>query len=65
MVAESGITLITVGTPSNPDRSIDLTYVKKASQNFGSAIRNKTRYHVVVVKSTVTPGTATPPSNQP
>jgi UDPglucose 6-dehydrogenase len=50
-------TFITVGTPSKPDGSSDLTYVKKAAEDIGDALRIKSDYHLVVVKSTVTPGT--------
>ncbi len=50
-------TFITVGTPSRPDGSIDLTQVKKAAQELGTALHNKPRYHLVIVKSTVIPGT--------
>jgi UDPglucose 6-dehydrogenase len=56
---ETGTTFITVGTPSNPDGSINLSYVKNATQNLGSAISDKKTYHLVVVKSTVIPGTTT------
>jgi UDPglucose 6-dehydrogenase len=48
---------LTVGTPSQPNGSIDLTFVKKAAGELGNAIRNKQGYHLVVVKSTVIPGT--------
>lgn len=56
---ETASTFITVGTPSNPDGSIDLGHVKNATQNLGSAISDKQTYHLVVVKSTVIPGTTT------
>jgi UDPglucose 6-dehydrogenase len=56
-VAEASTIFLTVGTPSSPDGSIDLTYVKKATQDVGSAIAGSKDYHLVVVKSTVTPGT--------
>ena len=48
---------ITVGTPSLQDGSIDLSYLKEASRTIGSAMRQRSGYQVVVVKSTVTPGT--------
>jgi UDPglucose 6-dehydrogenase len=48
---------LTVGTPSQPDGSIDLTYVKKATADLGNAVRVKQGYHVLAVKSTVIPGT--------
>ncbi len=50
-------TFITVGTPSRRDGSIDLTQVKKAAQELGTALHNKPTYHLVIVKSTVIPGT--------
>ncbi len=55
-VLDSELTLIAVGTPFN-GQMIDLTAVMAASQQIGLTLRNKTSYHVVVVKSTVVPGT--------
>jgi UDPglucose 6-dehydrogenase len=55
-VRESSLTLIAVGTPFNRDR-IDLTYVRTCAAQIGAALRKKKTYHVVVVKSTVVPGT--------
>ena len=48
--------MIAVGTPFN-GREIDLTYIKAVSKEIGQALRNKPGYHVVIVKSTVVPGT--------
>lgn len=56
-VNNSEISFIAVGTPSREDGSIDLTYIKKVSEEIGKALKNKKDYHVVVVKSTVVPGT--------
>lgn len=56
-ILNSDATFIAVGTPSREDGSIDLTYVKKASEGIGEALKEKDGYHVVVVKSTVLPGT--------
>jgi UDPglucose 6-dehydrogenase/GDP-mannose 6-dehydrogenase len=55
-VKESELTLIAVGTPFDGDL-IDLQYVKQVSQEIGAALKEKDSYHVVVVKSTVVPGT--------
>jgi UDPglucose 6-dehydrogenase/GDP-mannose 6-dehydrogenase len=55
-VRESDLTLIAVGTPFNRD-TIDLTFVRKCAAQVGVALRAKNAYHVVVVKSTVVPGT--------
>jgi UDPglucose 6-dehydrogenase len=56
-VKGSDTTFITVGTPSNPDGSINLEQVKNASKQIGQALKGKNGYHLVVVRSTVTPGT--------
>jgi UDPglucose 6-dehydrogenase/GDP-mannose 6-dehydrogenase len=55
-VLDSEITLVAVGTPFER-REIDLTYVKEVSRQIGIALKDKHGYHVVVVKSTVVPGT--------
>jgi UDPglucose 6-dehydrogenase len=54
----SDLAYITVGTPSSEDGSIDLTYVKNAASAIGRSMRETTCYQLVVVKSTVIPGTA-------
>ncbi len=55
-VLETELTLIAVGTPST-NGEIDLGFVREAAQQIGSALREKKSYHLVVVKSTVVPGT--------
>ena len=53
----SSSTFLTVGTPSKEDGSIDLTYVERATEELGKALREENSYHLVIVKSTVIPGT--------
>lgn len=55
-VLESDLSLIAVGTPFDGDL-IDLQYVKQVAIEIGGALKSKKGYHVVVVKSTVVPGT--------
>ena len=57
VAANTGTTFLTVGTPSQPDGSIDLSYIKNATEDLGNVLRDKRGYHLVVVKSTVVPGT--------
>ena len=56
-VLDSDITFICVGTPSREDGSLDIKYVESATESVGKALKEKKNYHVVVVKSTVVPGT--------
>ncbi len=56
-VLNTDVTFITVGTPSRPDGSIDLKYIESSALEIGRALNRKDTYHLVVVKSTVVPGT--------
>lgn len=55
-VRDSEITFIAVGTPFD-GQSIDVGYVRQAADEIGAALARMNTYHVVVVKSTVVPGT--------
>jgi GDP-mannose 6-dehydrogenase len=56
-VMETEMSFICVGTPSNPNGSIDLTYVNRVSKDIGQALASKADYHLVVARSTMLPGT--------
>ena len=56
-IHDTEISFITVGTPSLEDGRIDLTYVEECAKEIGVALGRKKEYHLVVVKSTVVPGT--------
>lgn len=56
-VQESDLSMICVGTPSKPNGDLDLTFVEKVCRDIGSALRAKEAWHLVVVRSTVLPGT--------
>jgi GDP-mannose 6-dehydrogenase len=56
-VQQSQISLVCVGTPSAPNGSLKLDFVRKVCEEIGTALRELNRYHVVVVRSTILPGT--------
>ncbi len=55
-VKHAEVIIIAVGTPFD-GLNIDLSYIKQVSQEIGEALKNIQKYKVIVVKSTVTPGT--------
>ncbi len=55
-VLKTDLSLIAVGTPFDGS-AIDLKYIEEVSRQIGQVLRDKAGYHVVVVKSTVVPGT--------
>ena len=55
-IAATEATLIVVPTPSDDDGAFSLTYVHEAGRQIGAALRNRNKYHLVVLTSTVLPG---------
>jgi len=55
VIQDTNVVFICVGTPSKNDGPIDLNFVKDASKKIGRNLKNN--FQVVVVKSTVIPGT--------
>jgi GDP-mannose 6-dehydrogenase len=55
-IADSELSFVCVGTPSLPNGSLDLTYVLQIAADIGKELRDKTGYHMVVVRSTILPG---------
>src|SRR5258705_13191374 len=56
-VRNSEMSLICVGTPSNTNGSLDLRYIKRVCQEIGAALKTKLERHIVVLRSTMLPGT--------
>jgi len=55
-LAETDLTFVCVGTPSQENGNLDMTHLKSVSKEIGEAIAEKTDFHTVVIRSTVLPG---------
>jgi GDP-mannose 6-dehydrogenase len=57
LVHWADVSLICVGTPSAPDGSPVLTHIQEVAREIGQGLKQAERYHVVILRSTVFPGT--------
>ena len=55
-VHDTDISLVCVGTPSLWNGSLDLKYVRTVCEEIGKALADKSTFHVVVIRSTILPG---------
>jgi GDP-mannose 6-dehydrogenase len=51
------VSLICVGTPSQLNGNLDLSYVRRVCEEIGAALKEKRGFHVVVARSAMLPGT--------
>ena len=56
-VLSTDISFLCVGTPSSENGHLDLTYILQTAHQIGQALRHKEGFHIIVIRSTVFPGT--------
>jgi GDP-mannose 6-dehydrogenase len=56
-IAYTDVSVVSVGTPSEPNGSLGLSAVRRVAEQIGAAVARKSSRHVVIVRSTVLPGT--------
>ncbi|MBV9316071.1 MAG: nucleotide sugar dehydrogenase [Gammaproteobacteria bacterium] len=55
-VNQCELLLVCVGTPGQPNGSLDLSYVRRVVQQIGTALAGASGYKVIVIRSTLLPG---------
>lgn len=56
-LTESDLSVVCVGTPSAPNGSTNLTFVRRVVTEIGRVLAGTSRPHTVVIRSTIPPGT--------
>jgi GDP-mannose 6-dehydrogenase len=56
-IRETELSFICVGTPSQSNGNLDLRYIRRICEQIGETLKDKAAWHIVVVRSTILPGT--------
>ena len=56
-IRDTELSFVCVGTPSQANGNLDLRYIRRICEQIGEALQNKTARHIVVIRSTILPGT--------
>ncbi|HEX3107128.1 MAG TPA: nucleotide sugar dehydrogenase [Terriglobales bacterium] len=56
-ILDTELSFICVGTPSQVNGNLDLSYIRRICEQIGEALKQKSARHTVVIRSTILPGT--------
>ncbi len=56
-ITSTDLSFICVGTPSKKNNSLDLQYIEAICKDIGHSLKEKTKHHILVFRSTIFPGT--------
>lgn len=56
-VLNTDISFLCVGTPNAPDGRLDTTYLVNAAESIATVLKKKNTFHIIIIRSTVPPGT--------
>ena len=56
-IRQTELSFVCVGTPSQANGNLDLTYIRRVCETIGKSLKNKSTRHTVVIRSTILPGT--------
>jgi GDP-mannose 6-dehydrogenase len=56
-ILKTEISIISVGTPSSDKGHLNLQYIFAVAEDIGSALKEKNKFHIIAIRSTILPGT--------
>jgi GDP-mannose 6-dehydrogenase len=56
-ILKTELSIIAVGTPSSDKGHLNLQYIFNVAENIGSALKEKSSFHIIAIRSTIMPGT--------
>ncbi len=56
-ILQTDLSFVCVNTPSQANGNLDLRYIRRICEQIGEALKSKAERHIIVIRSTILPGT--------